>query len=224
MSITVSEKRIKSKTKIGEKVAVVENIRYPFFESEKHKKLCSKMNDFYLSVARKYSYYVRKRLPKKLKLGSSAFRMPVSVSMNYTIALCNEKTVSVVIDLVFGDGKNTKTRRFSQMWSIKRGDILPINELIRTDRQSKKKIYSLVTAKAEENDAVGSFGYFDDYLFRLSRNFNLKNCFVVPNGICFFINAGILAPIKYGSSSFILSFERVSDIVNQGILPDEVEK
>ena len=47
MSVTVTEKSIKNKVKIGEKIAVVENIKYPYFESERYTILCKRMNEFY---------------------------------------------------------------------------------------------------------------------------------------------------------------------------------
>ena len=44
MPVTVSEKKIKSKIKQGDRVAVIENIKYPFFEDTENEKLCKKMN------------------------------------------------------------------------------------------------------------------------------------------------------------------------------------
>ena len=45
MPVTVSEKKIKSKIKSGDRVAVIENIKYPFFEGDGNEKLCKKMNN-----------------------------------------------------------------------------------------------------------------------------------------------------------------------------------
>ena len=130
MSIIVSEKKLKSKSKQGDRIIVTENIKYPHFESEKHRKLCEKMNRFYSSVAEKYSYFARKKLPSKIKLSKFRYNLPTAVSMNYTIALCNDEIVSVVLDLAFSEGKNVKCRRFSQMWSLERQDILPLSEFL----------------------------------------------------------------------------------------------
>lgn len=206
MSISISEKKIKSKIKTGERVAVIENIKYPFFESEKHKILCKRMNDFYSSVAEKYSYHARNKLVKKIKNTKGISSDPCRVCMNYTVALCDDGIVSIVLDITFSRGKKFKTRRFSQMWSTKNNDILPLCEVLKTDRESKRKIYSLVVSAAKENAENPAFGYFENYLKALSRNFDIRNCFIVPKGICFFINAGILAPVKYGACNFILTY------------------
>lgn len=218
VSVNISEKKIKSKVKTGERVAVVENIKYPYFESEKHKKLCSKMNEFYSSVAEKYSFHARNKLPKKIKLSRLTCKLPMTVSMNYTIALCSEKAVSVVLDIAFAEGKTFRTRRFSQVWGIEKKDILRIGEIINIDRQSTKKIYSYISAVAKENSENPAFGYFDDYAKRLSRSFERENCFLVPNGLCFFINAGVLSPLKYGANSFVLPFSKLDGIIKGDFL------
>ncbi len=224
MSINVSEKKLKSKVKIGEQVAVIENIKYPHFESQKHTKLCKKMNDFYSSVAEKYSGYAHGTLVKKIKLNRVRCKLPMSVSMNYTIALNDEKFLSVVLDLVFSTGKEFKTRRFSQMWSAEKGDILSLSELLNTDRRSRKKIYSLILSSAKENAENPAFGYFGDYLVRLNKNFDVRNCFAVPNGICFFINSGILSPKKYGVNGFVVPYGKLDGIIKGDFLPKTDEK
>jgi hypothetical protein len=223
MSLTITEKKIKSKVKLGERVAVVENIKYPQFESAKHGKLCKKMNGFYLSVAEKYSSHARNKLPKKLKLKLLTCRLPVVLSMNYTVALCQDDVVSIVLDLTFSEGKSIKTRRFSQMWSIENKDILPLSDVIKLDRTAKRKVYSIICSAAGENADNPAFGYFPDYLERLSRHFDVHNCFAVPKGLCFYINAGILAPIKYGTSNFILSYDKLSEVLSGDYMLDSVE-
>lgn len=223
MSISVTEKKIKSKIKLGERVAVVENIKYPCFESEKHNKLCKKMNDFYLSVAEKYSYHARNKLPRKLKLKLLTCRLPVALSMNYTVALCDDNIVSIVLDLAFCEGKSIKTRRFSQMWSIQQGDILPLSDIIKLDRQSKRKIYSIIASYASENAENPAFGYFPDYLERMSKYFDIHNCFAVPKGLCFYFNAGILSPLKYGAACFIIPNDKLCGVMTGEHMADMVE-
>ena len=217
MPVIVSEKGIKSKIKLGERVAVVENIKYPYFESEKHKKLCGRMNDFYSSVAEKYSFHARNRLPKRIKLARVTCKLPMVLAMNYTVALCNEDVVSVVLDLVFSQGKNMKMRRFSQLWSVKKCDMLAISDVLK--KGSAGKLYSYVLTSAKKNGESGTFGYFDDYPLKLGKSFDIKNCFAVPKGLCFFVNAGILSPVKYGASNFILPFESIKDLIKDDFLP-----
>ena len=224
MSMNVSEKKLKSKVKIGEQVAVVENIKYPFFESEKHAKLCEKMNAFYSSIAEKYSFHARNKLPRKIKLNRLSCKLPMTVSMNYKIALCDEKIVSVVLDLAFSEGKNFRTRRFSQVWSVEKKDILRIDEMLKTDRQSRKKVYSQIFSIAKDNGENPAFGYFDDYEKKLSRSLEIENCFAVPKGLCFFVNAGILSPTKYGANSFVLPISTLREVIKGDFLSKNDEK
>ena len=219
MSVSISEKKIKSKVKSGDRVVVVENIRYPSFESEKYKKLCEKMNEFYSSVAEKYSIYARNRLSKRMKKIKTASNGQCHVGMNYTVALCDNGIVSVVLDLTSRCGKTLKMRRFSQMWSTEKGDILPLCKVLKTDGKSKKKIYSLVEAAIKENARNPMFGYFDNYLAAFSKSFDIRNCFAVPKGFCFFVNAGILAPLKYGACNFVIDRDKLN-----GVLCGEPEK
>ena len=175
------------------------------------------MNDFYSSVAEKYSYHARVKLTKKI--AKSSVSAPCHVGMNYTVALCDDRVVSIVLDVTFSRGKKLRTRRFSQMWSVQNGDILPVCEILKTDKETKKKTYSLITACAKENAENPAFGYYENYLIALSRNFDIRNCFAVPKGICFFINAGILAPLKYGVGNFVMTYSKL-----EGMLCGEFEK
>lgn len=219
MSITVSEKKIKNKIMSGDRASVVLNIKYPFFESEKHSVLCKKMNKFYSDVAEKFSHNTSSRILRKIKLKGSSPRLPVSLSMRYTVALCNDKIVSIVLDLSLSDGAVTKTRRFSQMWSTQKKDIVFLRELLRTDRRSRKKIFSYVSSAARDNGKNPAFGYYDGFGKKLIKSFDISNCFAAPNGLCFFINAGILSPEKYGASSFVLPFDELSDVLKGDFLP-----
>ncbi|MBE6681630.1 MAG: DUF4163 domain-containing protein [Ruminococcaceae bacterium] len=224
MSISITEKKIKSKVRLGERVAVVENIKYPYFESEKHKKLCKKMNDFYSSIAEKYSYHARNKLPRKLKFKLLTCRLPIALSMSYTVSLCQDDIVSIVLDLTFSEGKSIKTRRFSQMWSVKNNCILPLSDIIKLDRASKRKIFSLVCTSAAENAENPAFGYYSDYLVNLSKHFDVHNCFAVPKGLCFYVNAGILSPIKYGTSNFVLGYDKLCDVLSGDYPADNGEE
>lgn len=223
MSVTITEKVIKSKIRSGEKTIVIENIKHPYFESEKHKKLCKKMNEFYSSVAERYSNHAKNRLAGKIKLNISRYKLPVIVRMKYTAVLCGESIISVVLDLSFIQGERTKERRFSQMWSTKSGDILPLSEIIETDRKSRKKILAYIRKKADQNGKNPAFGYFADYAKRLSKSFSISNCFVAPNGVCFFINAGILSPVKYGASSFVIPFDDIKSVSKAAFMSENAE-
>jgi len=224
MPVTVSEKKIKSKIKSGDRIAVIENIKYPFFEGDGNEKLCKKMNNFYSDIAEKYSYHARIRLPKRIKSRRFTSRLPLTVTMNYTISFCDESIISVVLDLSFAEGKKIKMRRFSQIWGVERQDMLSPCEIIRTDRKARKSIYPRILAIAKENGENPAFGYLEDYPAKLSKYFDLQNVFIVPNGMCFFINAGILSPAKYGANNFILGFESLKGLLAEDFLPKKDTK
>ena len=224
MSVTITEKEIKSKTKSGDRTIIIENIKYPYFESEKHKKLCRKMNAFYSDVAKKYSEHAKNRLIKKIKSNISQYRLPLILRMRYTAVLCGENIISVVLDLSFVQGNAAKERRFSQMWDVEKGDILPVSQVLKTDRNSRKKLVSIIKSKADENAQNPSFGYFSDYGVKFSRHFSIGNCFSAPNGLCFFIDAGILSPAKYGACNFIVSFSELESVIKEGVVSKNAEK
>lgn len=221
MPVSVSEKKIKSKIKSGEKTVVIENIRYPYFEDEKNKKLCRIMNDFYSSVAERYSYHARIKLPARIKSKRITCRRPVTLAMNYTLSFCDESIISIVLDLSFTRGQNVKMRRFSQIWSVEKQDMLVPGELIKTDRASKKRILSQILSIAKENGKNDAFGYYGDYLSRLSKHFDIRNVFVVPKGLCFFVNAGILSPVKYGANNFVLQTDGIEGLIEDSFLPKQ---
>ena len=213
VSINISGKNIKSKIKLGERVAVVENIKYPYFESDTDKKLIEKMNSFYSSVAEKYSRFSHVKLIRKIKHKTDRIKLPVTLSMNYMTALCDENIVSIVLDLTFCEGKNVKTRRFSQRWSFEKKDIISISEILSSDRKSLKTIYSRILSIAEKNAENSACGDFDDYKRKLERNLRFDCCFAVPNGLCFFVNAGVISPLKYGVNSFVVPYEELSEVI-----------
>ena len=223
MSITITEKQIKSKIKLKDRTAVVENIKYPYFESITRKKLCDKMNSFYFSIAQKYSGYAHKKLVAKIEKKSASAKLPFVLNMNYFISVCDENVVSIVLDLSFSSGKEMRMRRFSQMWSVKKSDIAVPREIIKNDRKSRKTVFSNVLTAARENSENPSFGYYGDYLSRLVKNFDVSCFFIVPHGICFFVNAGILSPLKYGHTNFVVPFSRLSAVINEEFLPIKSE-
>ena len=216
MSISVTDKRIKERIKNGEKTTIIINIKYPNFESDTHKSLCDKMNDFYFCVAEKYFIHAKNKLPPRLKNTET----PAEISMNYTVSFKDNNMVCLVTDIMYSHGDRTKSRRFSQLWSIEKSDIISWNEVLKSDRNSRKMLLNLIKEKARENAENPSFKYFAGYERRLSSNFDLHNCFFVPKGICFFVNAGIMAPVKLGACNFVLPFSRISEVVLTGYLPE----
>lgn len=226
MPFTVSEGKIRSKIKIGDRVAVMENIKYPVFESGDGtgEKGIEKINKFYLDVANKYSAHARIRLPRKIKASPKKHVLPLSVGMNCIVSFSGGNVACIVLDLSLGEGTKLRTRRFTQTWLVNSGQLLPACEIIKTDIKTRKKILSAVVKLAKENFENPAFGYYGNYLKRLVRSFHINNCHPVPGGIAFFVDGGVLRPEKYGPSSFVLPFSAFSDIINPDFAPNLAPK
>ena len=65
----------------------------------------------------------------------------------------------------------------------------------------------------EKNMQNSSFGYFSDCKKQFMRHFNLDNFYFVPNGIAFFIDAGLLCDVKNGPSVFIIPFDKADGVL-----------
>ncbi len=218
--ITWSEKVIKSKINVGERVGVVENIKYPFFETSlegKNKKLCAKMNEFYGLAAQKYSGRIRTTLVKSVARKGNLVRLPVNAGMKCAVTFADDNIISVVLDLYVGNGDKMKMKRFSQMWSIQTGNIIPVCEFVRTGKTAKRKILSNILISAKENAKNPSFGYYDNFMEKLKHNLSIANCFVVPAGIAFFVQPGKIRPTKYGATVFVLPKSALDGIINNKI-------
>lgn len=226
MKINTKCNTIKEKIKIDDAKEALINIKYPSFEAEngENSKICDKMNAFYRDIAKKYLFGAKKHIPGCFARTRYKDAVKASALMTYTVSLCDEKIICVVVDLSFCFGKSIKTRRFSQNWSVESGRIIETKNILKNNLDGRKKIYSLVLSVARKNKEEKSFGYFDDYEKRLKKAFDTESFFVSPRGICFFVNAGIISPVKHGASCFVLPYESIKDIISREFLPKECEK
>ena len=222
--MNILQKRIKSKVEKDGRVLVVENIKYPVFEDGENKKLCDVMNKFYRGVAEKYSGYGNRILPRKLIKAKIKCKTPFYIAMNYVCSVNENGIISVVLDLTYSEGKNVKMRRFSQMWSIEKQDMLTHREFLKQSLVAVKTAKSNVLELAKENAENPAFGYFGDYLLRLNKAFSLNNCFALANGVAFFVQAGTLCNEKYGASTFVVPYSKLSQVVNSKFLAKNGEK
>ena len=210
----ITEKYISSKIDIKGKSAVTESIKYPSFESteEKFSSLCTKLSRFYSVIAAKYSSYARHGLVKKISRNPQLFSTPVNLSMNYTVTNISEKVLSVVIDLCFSRDGKIRMRRFSQVWDTDTAKLLRAGSLFKLTMENKKTISDYIKKEAEtylekHNDC------FDNALSKVQKHFCFNNCFITPNGISFYFDAGLLRAEKYGPVCFIVPFSGLSGIL-----------
>ena len=221
--MNISQKRIKSKVEKDGRVLVVENIKYPVFEDDKNKVLCGRMNKFYRAVAEKYSGYGNKILPRKLIKAKLKLKTPFYIAMNFACSVNENGIISVVLDLTYSEGKNVKMRRFSQMWSVEKQDVLTQREFLTQSMLASKTAKSRVVELAKENAENPAFGYFGDYLLRLNKAFSISNCFALPTGVAFFVQAGTLCKENYGASTFVVPYSRLYGVVNGKFLQNNSE-
>lgn len=219
-NINVTEKKITSKTAIGEKTVVVENIRYPFFESDdkKSKDLCNKMNAFYEAVAKKYSAYARNAVIKKIKKCLNTCEIPVCMGMKYQVCFFSQSVISVVLDLSFSEGKRVKMRRFSQMWNCKNRSIISVGNLLDLSMKNKKNLLEKVLEKALKESENIKKEYFNDLSAKVRKNFCFNNSFAAPMGMVFFFDAGILREEKYGACCFVVPYNEIKDMLKEQLL------
>ena len=225
-NINVTEKKITSKTAIGEKTVVIENIKYPFFESEdkKSKELCNKMNAFYEAVAKKYSAYARNAVVKKIRKSLNTCKIPVCMGMKYQVSFCSKKVISVVLDLSFSEGKKVKMKRFSQMWNCENKCIISVGNLLDLSMKNKKNLLEKVVEKAVKESENVKKEYFNDTSAKVRKNFCFNNSFAAPLGMVFFFDAGILRAEKYGACCFVVPYNEIKDMLKEQFLTGETSE
>ena len=174
------------------------NIKYPVFEagtdSKNEQGFVSKINRFYADSAEKYMSYLNGKYVKKI---ASMYERNGSVRtafvMNCTVTYCSSDYISVFADISSFDGKNTKTHRFSQLWSAQKSAILPPSKVFSTDTRTKRYIKQTIMEIAEKNLGKRDFSYFDNYKSIIEKRLDPANFYIVPNGIAFFYDKGMLS-------------------------------
>ncbi len=203
MTITITQQKITDKITRNGGIIGTKTIKYPHFECDggkNGKKLCDKMNCFYKDIAVKFSDFADRKLPKRA--GETGGKL--KIAMNYLISKNDEDLINVVIDLIFYDGRGARKKRVSQLWSVKTSEMMQVGKILKTDFSSRRKLFSLVLSEAEKNLRSPGFVYFDDMLKRLRRHFSVFNCFMVPEGLCFFVDAGKISPTGFGVQCFVI--------------------
>lgn len=190
------------------------NIKYPVFESSANaRKFALRINSFYSDTAKKYIARLSSSGAKKAaKIRKTNGNILPSFVMSCTVAYSDAEYVSVFVDVSVYDGVKTKTRRFSQLWSVSKARILPHTELFDSKIRSQKYIKQLICDIAKENMQKGSFSYFSNYRRIINKKLSFENFYVVPNGIAFYIDEGVLSD-RCEVCVFVLPFERIDGVL-----------
>lgn len=216
-SITVAEKTISLKIPSEERIAVVQDIKYPVFSSENKEKnaLCKKMNKFYFDVAHKYSSFGQKKPVKASAKVQNENITPAVMTMKCTVSFCGECIVSVVQDLSFSKGKSIKMRRFSQMWSVKENCLLSVSDVLNLSMENKKRLWEIVVKNLSAEAGKKKNRYFPDFEIRAKKHFCFNNSFAAPAGMVFFFDAGVLRDEKYGASGFVVPYRLLKNVLRK---------
>ena len=183
-----------------------ETLRYPSFDTDNENfvKVCARMGTFYKSGAEKYSRFAEKTLSKKAYTQFRKTGRVTVTSMNYNISFCDEDYICIITDISGHDGKSAFGTRIAHTWSVENACILPVSHFIKTDRKSISHMRDTVLAAVRKNSANPAFGYYGDCEKRAKAAFDINNYCILPKGIAFFIDPGILSDAKYGPSVFLI--------------------
>ena len=206
-------KTISKEISLGGYTVLKEALRYPGFDTENEKfgKVCARMNAFYKSGAEKYDRFAQKTLSKK---AFSQFRKTgriMTTSMNYNISFCDEDYICVITDISGCDGQGAFGTRIAHTWSVESACILPVSHFIKTDRKSISHIKNTVIETVRKNSSNPAFGYYGDCEKRARQAFSISNYCLLPKGLAFFIDPGVLSDAKYGPSVFVINTQTAID-------------
>ena len=198
------------------------NLKYPVFQKEgtveSKKGFVAKINRFYADTAQKYITFLEKkgaRMAEKDFKKSGGVRTAFVMTSN--VSYFDANYISVFTDISYYNGKKSKTKRFSHIWDIKRGVILPPSEVFNINIKTKKYIKQIVCEIAEKNMVQKNFSYYDNYKSIISRELNFLQSYIVPKGIAFYFNSE-----KLSSSQevcvFVIPYERIDGVIKLDFL------
>lgn len=197
------------------------NLRYPVFEplslEPKERVFTSKVNRFYSDSAEKYVRTLGKNYAKRAaKIYTSNGGIKASFVMNCAVAYSDEDYISVFADISVYNGKSTSTNRFSQLWSREKSSILPASMVFDTSSKSKKYIKETICGIAEKNLKLKGFSYFDNYKSIINKSFDFSKFYIVPNGVAFYFDKGVLSASAPDVCVFVVPFEKIDGMTKIG--------
>lgn len=199
------------------------NLKYPVFEaintSKDERAFVRKINKFYADSADKYLKTLGGSYAKKAaKVYNSNGGIKTSFVMNGAVTYSDMNYVSVFADISAFDGNKTKTHRFSQLWSVEKSAILPSAKVFDTGMRSKKYIKEIICEIADKNLRLKDFSYFDNYKSIINKSFDFTKFYIVPNGVAFYFDKGILSASAPDVCVFVIPFNRIDGVMKLGLL------
>jgi len=192
-----------------------ENLRYPVFSPKdiRFERVLMRMNAFYKSAAERYSRFCGKTLSRKAYSNKNKTGRLLDAVMNYSVSYCDENYICVIVDVSGNDGGNAFGTRFAHTWSVEKALVLPVSHFIKTDRASIAYLRELVLENVRKNSRNPAFGYYGDCEKRMRQAFSVNNFCILPRGIAFYTDPGVLSDVRYGPSVFVVPKERADGVV-----------
>lgn len=192
-----------------------ENLRYPVFTAKdnRFKRVTIRMNAFYKSAAERYSRFCHKTLSRKAFAKTGKTGRLFCAVMNYSISYCDENYICVIVDVSGNDGESAFGTRFAHTWSVETSCVLPASHFVKTDRRSVSYLRDLIMENVRKNSRNPAFGYYGDCEKRAKQAFSVNNFCILPKGLAFFTDPGVLSDVKYGPSVFVVPKDKADGVV-----------
>lgn len=193
-------------------------LEYPVFEpldaSKHEKKLTDTLNRFYQTTAARALAHA-----EKYSRHASPPSAPFDYICRYVVSFAGDDYISVYADGRVTHEKGTHTFRHPHLWSVEKGTLLPPGQVLNTDKQARKKLYSRLLKEIEKNIRRKIFTYFDNYPARLQKHLDLSSFYFLPGGGAFCFKSGSLGVSDDQIPVFVLPPEELSDLVR--VVPRE---
>lgn len=193
-------------------------LEYPVFEaldtSPRERSFTAALNRFYKTTAMRAFAHA-----ETLSRSAHATDRPHSYTCGYVVSFAGDDYISVYADGRVTHEKGTHTFRYPHLWSVEKGTLLPPGQVLHTDKQARKKLYSRLLKEIEKNIRRKTFTYFDNYPARLQKHLDLSSFYFLPGGGAFCFKSGSLGVSGDQIPVFVLPPEELSDLVR--VVPHE---
>lgn len=203
----ITNKKIKKNINYGDLIILKINIEYPQI-SEPQTKQEKAINSFYQALSNNYANYCENKQSKKITkyvINNNDFR-PYGEIFKYFITLNNDRYFSVLTEITHFDGYFSKTQRYSHVWDIQKGIMLPCEYFLTKLKKNVKTVrYEIAQMILERvKNGAGEFSYTEKRIKKYAFNCNPYNYFLTENGIAFWFEKGTIAPESEGYPTFVI--------------------
>lgn len=203
----VISKKIKKNVNSGDRVILKINIEYPQISGAQTKQEKA-INGFYETLASNFAFHCENTESKritKICVNNPDFR-PYGAVYKYFITRSCDKYLSVVTEIAHFDGYFSKTQRYSHIWDMEKGIMLPCEYFLMHLRKSalsvRREIAGMILEQVKNGS--GEFTYTEKRVKKYAFGCRLHNYFLTENGIAFWFEKGTVAPESEGYPTFVI--------------------